>query len=98
MRLLNDDVYSRLGFGLGFVGALTLSASSVFGIPVPPCCGGRSVAVPALESLASDVRVLLGWARNSRMLERYRQSGAAAADPTSCLNLEHTPNGAIGRP
>ena len=43
-----DDVYSRLGFGLGlgfgFVGALTLSASSVFGMPVPLHSGGRSVS------------------------------------------------------
>ena len=48
-KAANDDVDSRLGLGfglgLGFVGALTtLSASSVFGIPVPPYCGGRSVA------------------------------------------------------
>ncbi len=46
-KAANDDVYSRLGLGLGlgFVGALTtLSASSVFGIPIPPCSGGRSVA------------------------------------------------------
>ena len=53
-KAANDDVYSSLGlgFGLGFVGALTtLSASSVFGIPVPPCCGGRSVAEQNRSSL-----------------------------------------------
>ena len=37
-------------------------------------CATRLLAAGMQES---DVRVLLGWSRNSRMLERYTQSGAA---------------------